>query len=123
MFSTQAVLPFECPVERQKLEDSIRAAAQPGDGVEELLTERIIDTAWLVRRGQRAQEAAATKKINALVEGADDEEARRVETLAAELDESRDAFRQLRQLPDNKLVSLVILALCHLRSVRWVEVG
>ena len=99
LFSTQAVLPSECPVERQKLADSIRAAAQPGDGVQELLTERIIDTAWLVRRGQRAQEARAAKKINALVEGSGDEEARRVETLAAVLDESRDAFRQLRTFP------------------------
>ena len=99
LYSTKDLLPGECPIERQELVDDITAAAKPGDGVQRLLTERIIKTAWRVRRGERAQDARATKSVNALVEGAASEEARRADALGATLDENVDAYHELLTFP------------------------
>jgi hypothetical protein len=54
LYSTKDLLPSECPIERQQLVDEITAAAKPVDGLQWLLTERIIKTAVRVRRGERA---------------------------------------------------------------------
>jgi len=98
LYSTKEVLPGECPIERQALVDDITAAAKPVDGVQRLLTERIIETAWRVRRGERAQDARASKSVNAL-QGAASEQARRADALGATLDESVDAFHELLTFP------------------------
>ncbi len=99
MFSTQDLIPGECPIRRQELVDEITAAVNPGDGVARLLTERIIKTAWKVRRGERAQDARATKRVNATLEGVAARDARRAEALGAELDERVAAFHELRTFP------------------------
>ena len=99
MRSTKDLIPGESAEERQQLRDQIYQAVAPQDGVEELLAERIFDTAWHVRRGQRARNAKASKIVNALIEGGADQEARRVDVLAAQLEERPDALRELRTFP------------------------
>ena len=99
MSSTKDVIPGESGEERQQLRDQIYAAVAPQDGVEALLAERIFDNAWHVPRGQRARNAKATKVVNALIEGGADQEARRVEVLAAQLAERPEALRELRSFP------------------------
>jgi len=98
LYSTKEVLPGECPIERQKLVDDITAAAKPADGVQRLLTDGIIKTAWRVRRGERGQDARATKSVNAIKRAAS-EQARRADALGATLDESVDAFHELLTFP------------------------
>jgi len=100
MFSTKDLLPGECPLERQALVDEITAAAKPADGLQRLLTERIIKTAVRVRRGERAQNAKATKSVNALVERTASEKARRADALGATLDENVDVYHELRTFPE-----------------------
>jgi hypothetical protein len=51
------------------------------------------------QRGQRARSAKASKTVNALIEGGADVEARRVDVLAAQLEERPEALRELRTFP------------------------
>jgi hypothetical protein len=99
MSSTKDLIPGESAEERQQLRDQIFGAVAARDGVEELLAERIFDSAWHVRRGQRARTGRATKIVNALIEGGADQEARRVSVLAAQLEERPEALRELRTFP------------------------
>ena len=99
MRSTKDLIPGESAEERQQLRDQIYQAVAPRDGVEELLAERIFDSAWHVRRGQRARNSKASKTVNALIEGGADREARRVDVLAAQLEERPEALRELRTFP------------------------
>ena len=99
MRSTKDLIPGESAEERQQLRDQIYQAVAPRDGVEALLAERIFDSAWHVRRGQRARNSKASKTVNALIEGGADREARRVDVLAAQLEERPEALRELRTFP------------------------
>jgi len=99
LYSTKELLPGECPIERQALVDDITAAAKPVDGLQRLLNERIIKTAWRVRRGERAQGARAKKSVNALVEGGASEAARRADALGATLDDNVHAYHELLTFP------------------------
>ena len=99
MSSTKDLIEGESAEERQQLRDQIYQAVAPRDGVEELLAERIFDSAWHVRRGQRARNSKATKTVNALIEGGADRETRRVDALAAQVEERPEALRELRTFP------------------------
>ena len=100
MRSAQDLIPGESAEERQQLRDQIYEAVAPRDGVEEFLAKRIVDTAWHVRRGERARNARATKTVNAIIEGGADAETRRVGVLAGQLEERPDALRELRTFPE-----------------------
>jgi len=99
MSSTKDLIPGESAEERQQLRDQIYQAVAPRDGVEALLAEQIFDSAWHVRRGQRARNSKASKTVNALIEGGADRETRRVDALAAQLEERSEALRELRTFP------------------------
>jgi hypothetical protein len=99
MRSTQTILPGECQLDYDERKAKLMAALNPRDAVAELLAERIVETAWLIRRGEGVAHDRATKTILDTVEGAADREAKRVDLLAPKIDDDPDAIRQLRTFP------------------------
>ena len=84
-----------CLERRKELLDAIK----PADAVQELMAERAIDHAWKIKRGERAQDARATKTINNIKAAVAEREAREVARLAPLIETDLDAVRQLRTFP------------------------
>ncbi len=99
LFSSQEVLPGESSSEFLERRKALLDALNPGDALQELLSERAIDHAWKIKRGERAQDARATKTINNIKAAVAEREAREVARLAPLIETDLDAVRQLRTFP------------------------
>jgi hypothetical protein len=99
MFSTKEVLPCESQAEYDERKAALTAVLKPRDAVEEILVDHVFTSDWLVRRGRRAANARAARAVNRVVEGADRIAAKKVERLAAKIDQGPDAVRRLREFP------------------------
>ncbi len=90
----------ESQTELDTLKSRVFETIDPQNPVEEMLSNRVFEREWFRRRGVRATEDRTSKTIEAIVDGADDRDAREVDRLAPLVEAGdRQALRQLRSFP------------------------
>jgi hypothetical protein len=100
MRSSQLLLPGESKEEQDTLKSQVFAANAPKTPIEEIPATRAFEPEWFRRRGVQAAQDTSCKAVEAVLDQAEDREAREVDRLAPLLKAGdRDALRQLRSFP------------------------